>query len=127
MCRAWPHGRWYPTATVLGDVITLSGLNETGGTNTTVEIYTRGTGWTKQYVASWTPPLYPRMQLLPNGKVFYSFIPGRALCRESSIPQPPTFDKYRLDHSVGISEPVIRIRSVVAYTQFFKRKRRSLT
>ena len=68
------HGRWYPTATVLGDgrVMTFSGLNETGGTNTAVEIYTPGTGWSAQHVASWTPPLYPRMHLLPNGKIFYS-------------------------------------------------------
>ena len=41
------HGRWYPTTTTLGDgrVMTFSGLNETGGTNTAVEIYTVGAGW----------------------------------------------------------------------------------
>jgi Galactose oxidase-like, Early set domain/IPT/TIG domain len=68
------HGRWYPTVTTLGDgrVMTFSGSNETGGTNTAVEIYTPGTGWSTQYTANWTPPLYPRMHLLPNGKVFYS-------------------------------------------------------
>jgi galactose oxidase-like protein/glyoxal oxidase-like protein len=68
------HGRWYPTATTLGDgrVMVFSGLNETGGTNTSVEIYTVGTGWSAASTASWTPPLYPRMHLLPNGKVFYS-------------------------------------------------------
>src|SRR5215510_15970738 len=48
------HGRWYPTATVLGDgrVMTFSGLTETGGTNTAVEIYTPGSGWSPRYVAS---------------------------------------------------------------------------
>ena len=68
------HGRWYPTPTVLGDgrVMTFSGLLETGGTNTAVEIYTPGSGWSVEYPAGWTPPLYPRMHLLPNGKVFYS-------------------------------------------------------
>ena len=68
------HGRWYPTATVLGDgrVMTFSGLSETGATNTAVEIYTPGTGWSPQYTAGWTPPLYPRMHLLPNGNVIYS-------------------------------------------------------
>src|SRR5579864_1248052 len=68
------HGRWYPTVITLGDgrVMTFSGLNETGGTNTAVEIYTVGTGWSTQYIATWTPPLYPRMHVLPNGKVFYS-------------------------------------------------------
>jgi hypothetical protein len=68
------HGRWYPTATTLGDgrVMTFSGLAETGATSTTVEIYTPGTGWSQEFGAGWTPPLYPRMHLLPNGKVFYS-------------------------------------------------------
>ena len=68
------HGRWYPTPTVLGDgrVMTFSGLRETGGTNTSVEIYTPGSGWSPEYPAGWTPPLYPRMHLLPNGNVFYA-------------------------------------------------------
>ncbi len=68
------HGRWYPTVTTLGDgrVMTFSGADENGATNKAVEIYTAGTGWSAQFVAPWTPPLYPRMHLLPNGKVFYS-------------------------------------------------------
>lgn len=68
------HGRWYPTVVTLGDgrVMTFSGLNETGGTNTAVEFYTVGSGWSTQYFASWTPDLYPRLHLLPNGEVFYS-------------------------------------------------------
>src|SRR5207248_5251540 len=68
------HGRWYPTTTVLGDgrVLTFSGLDENGNTSTTVEIYTVGAGWSSAYAAGWTPPLYPRLHVLPNGKVFYS-------------------------------------------------------
>jgi hypothetical protein len=69
------HGRWYPTPTVLGDgsVMTFSGLNEsTGATNTAVEIYTVGSGWSQEYPAGWTPPLYPRMHLISDGRVFYS-------------------------------------------------------
>ena len=68
------HGRWYPTVTTLGDgrVMTFSGLTETGATNTTVEIYTPGSGWSPEYPAGWTPPLYPRMHLLTDGTVFYS-------------------------------------------------------
>src|SRR4029079_6394136 len=67
------HGRWYPTVTVLGDgrVMTFSGLTETGSTNTTVEFYTPGVGWSGEFPAGWTPPLYPRMHLLTNGKVAY--------------------------------------------------------
>ena len=68
------HGRWYPTVTTLGDgrVMTFSGLLETGGTNTTVEIYTMGSGWSQEYPAGWTPPLYPRMHLSRDGRVFYA-------------------------------------------------------
>src|SRR5216684_3305282 len=72
--QSMAHGRWYPTATTLSDgsLMIFPGLNETGGTNTAVEIYTVGSGWSQEYGASWTPPLYPRMHLLPNGTVFYS-------------------------------------------------------
>ena len=67
-------GRWYPNLTTLGDgsVMAFSGLNEVGGTNTSVEFYTIGAGWSQEYLAGWTPPTYPRMHLLPNGNVFYS-------------------------------------------------------
>jgi PKD repeat protein len=68
------HGRWYPTATVLGDgrVMSFSGLTETGSTNTAVEFYTAGSGWSGESAAGWTPPLYPRMHLLKDGRVLYS-------------------------------------------------------
>jgi uncharacterized protein YjdB len=68
------HGRWYPTGTVLGDgrVMVFSGLDENSNTNTQVEIFTEGTGWSSAVAAGWTPPLYPRQHLLPNGKVFIS-------------------------------------------------------
>jgi uncharacterized membrane protein len=69
------HGRWYPTLVTLGDgrVMIFSGLNETGGTNTAVEFYSVDTAsWSSPITASWTPDLYPRLHLLPNGKVLYS-------------------------------------------------------
>jgi hypothetical protein len=69
------HGRWYPTVLTLGDgrIMTFSGALETGaGTNTTVEFYTVGSGWSQPFTAPFTPDLYPRLHLLPNGKVFYS-------------------------------------------------------
>jgi len=68
-------GRWYATALTLGDgrIMAFSGLKLTGGTNNTVEIYGIGTGWSSPTPpASFVPPLYPRMMLLPNGKVFYT-------------------------------------------------------
>jgi hypothetical protein len=68
------HGRWYPTVLTLADgtIMTFSGLNETGTTNSAVEFYTEGSGWSTQYIAPFTPDLYPRLHLLPNGTVFYS-------------------------------------------------------
>src|SRR5580704_4418417 len=72
--QSMAHGRWYPTVLTLGDgrVMAFSGLNETGSTNTAVEFYTASSGWSQQYPASWTPPMYPRLHLLPNGTVFDS-------------------------------------------------------
>ena len=49
--------------------MTFSGLDENGNTNTSVEIYSVNSGWSSPVSASWTPPLYPRMHLLPNGKI----------------------------------------------------------
>jgi hypothetical protein len=68
------YARWYPTATVLpeGRVLVFSGLDANGITTATTEIYTVGAGWSAAVGAGWTPPLYPRMHVLPNGKLFYS-------------------------------------------------------
>lgn len=88
--QSMAHGRWYPTVTTLGDgrVMTFSGLTETGATNTSVEIYTAGSGWSQQFPSGWTPPLYPRMSLLPDGKVFYSGSgTSSALFDPSTIPR----------------------------------------
>jgi hypothetical protein len=70
-------GRWYGTATTLGDgrIMAFSGLSGAGGINNTVEIYdlrNAGAGWTAPIGAPFSPPLYPRMFLLPNGNVFYN-------------------------------------------------------
>jgi hypothetical protein len=71
------HGRWYPTILELNDgrAMTFSGLDEIGNTNQTVEIYTvdaSGTSKSQPLTSPWSPELYPRMHLLPDGKVFYS-------------------------------------------------------
>jgi hypothetical protein len=68
------NGRWYPTVTTLGDgrIMTFSGLDDAGDTNSTVEIYTVGSGWSAPIVSGWTPPLYPRMHLSTDGRVFYA-------------------------------------------------------
>jgi hypothetical protein len=65
-------GRWYPSQTPLNDggTITFGGLDEQGNTNSTAEIYDVGGGWSPPYPANFTPGWYPRLHLLPNGKVF---------------------------------------------------------
>ena len=60
--------RWYPTATGLGDGRVMA----FAGQESSVEIYQLSTGWNQVATPPWTPPLYPRMTLLPSGKVFYS-------------------------------------------------------
>ncbi|MFN2541703.1 MAG: galactose oxidase-like domain-containing protein [Chthoniobacterales bacterium] len=68
------HGRFYATVTALGDgtVMTFSGLTEVGESNNAVEIYGVKSGWSAEYLAPWSPPNYPRMHLLPSGKVLYT-------------------------------------------------------
>jgi hypothetical protein len=76
--QSMADGRWYATATTLGDgrVMAFSGILSAGGTNRTVEIYdlaTAGSGWTSPTTnAPFVPPLYPNMFLLPSGKVFFT-------------------------------------------------------
>jgi hypothetical protein len=74
------HGRWYATATELGDgrVMVDSGWDQTA-MNSTVEIFTLGAGWSPEYPMNWNhdgvpsvPPFYMHQHLLPDGRVFYS-------------------------------------------------------
>jgi hypothetical protein len=67
--------RWYPTTTTLadGEVLVLSGSEDTNYTNATIpEVTTNaGTGpWRELTTASLKLTLYPRAFLAPNGKVF---------------------------------------------------------
>jgi hypothetical protein len=80
------HGRWYPTATTLGtgQVMVFSGLDENGNTNTTVEIYTVGKGWSTPYQAPWTPPLYPSCTCC---RMAQFSIRGRPRVQRFSIPR----------------------------------------
>jgi hypothetical protein len=70
-------GRWYATATELGDgrIMAFSGRNETGGNARKIEIYdlrNASAGWSTASPFPPVPPLYPRQFLLPSGKVFYT-------------------------------------------------------
>jgi hypothetical protein len=81
------RGRWYPSNVALPDgrTATFSGWLENGGTNNAVELYTVPNGWSPQYFAPFTPPLYPWLHLLPNGRVFMS-----GASRTSQIFNPAT-------------------------------------
>ena len=68
------RGRWYPSNVALADgrTMTFSGWMETGGTNNAVELYSVPGGWSAEFMAPFTPPVYPRLHLLPDGRVFES-------------------------------------------------------
>jgi hypothetical protein len=64
-------GRWYPTNTTLanGDVLVVSGSNS-GGYNTLPQVYELASGtWRSLSGAVLSQPLYPRMLLVPDGRV----------------------------------------------------------
>ncbi len=67
-------GRWYPTATVLGngDVLVVSGsINNTAGVNKLPQVFQSKTNnWRSLTSAQLGQELYPMMLLAPNGKVF---------------------------------------------------------
>lgn len=69
-------GRWYPTLVTLGDgsVLTAAGLTEgfPWVTLRRIERYEPGTGWHVVDGAGRWLPLYPRLHLLPDGRVFYA-------------------------------------------------------
>jgi len=75
------HGRWYPTLVTLGDgrVLAASGLNEFGGQNNTIEVYSADTdSWQirpmPQLPAEAFPglPLYAHLFLLQDGRIFFT-------------------------------------------------------
>jgi Domain of unknown function (DUF1929) len=70
------HGRWYPTLITLGSgqVLALSGINEdpiNTDQDRDIEVF-NGNSWTVEGVLSYgTDSLYPRVHLLPDGRVFF--------------------------------------------------------
>ena len=73
--------RWYPTNTTLsnGDVLVLSGdMNGSGDVNTLPQRFLAGSRtWKDMTTARLALPLYPKMFLAPNGRLFYAG-PSRA-------------------------------------------------
>ncbi|WP_271078516.1 aldehyde oxidase family protein [Aurantiacibacter sp. MUD61] len=83
------HGRWYPTAVMLGDgrIAVFSGRREyqlgaSGRISDTVEILTPGSGSNNYSVttltdgatgsAKLTLPIYPGLHLAPDGRIYYT-------------------------------------------------------
>src|SRR4029077_9546148 len=88
-------GRWYGTATALGDgrIMGFSGVGSTGNINTSVEIYdlrNAGAGWTSPISPPFGPGLYPRMLLLTDGTVFFTGQGDRSPTSTSYIFNPGT-------------------------------------
>src|SRR3990172_2335801 len=70
------RGRWYPTLVALaaGRGLAVAGLTShfPWAFLRRIEVFDPGTGWSKLRHASRWMPLYPRLHLLPDGRVFYS-------------------------------------------------------
>jgi hypothetical protein len=67
------QGRWYPTNTTLpsGEVLTISGEDESGRTVSIPEVWD-GASWRQLTTASLALPNYPRTFVAPDGRVFYA-------------------------------------------------------
>ncbi|MEO8611280.1 MAG: galactose oxidase-like domain-containing protein [Chloroflexota bacterium] len=68
------EARWYPTTLTLGDgrLFTMGGSITPTANALIPEIYNTSSGtWSQIPTASMDVPLYPRIHLLPNGKVFF--------------------------------------------------------
>ncbi len=71
-------GRWYPTVTTLanGDVLSIAGRDESSTNNPYPEVWSAATNsWRVLTGAFLQQPYYPRMFLLPNGRVLYTGAP----------------------------------------------------
>ena len=68
------HGRWYPSVVTMPDgrQVIAAGLNENGVSYTTNEIFNPKTNTISQLPGARSFPLYPRLQLAENGKIFHS-------------------------------------------------------
>ncbi len=66
------RGRWYPTAVALADggVLVSFGADTNGNLNDTQQVWKDNT-W-RTIVNFNAPPLYPRMHVIPDGRVFMS-------------------------------------------------------
>jgi hypothetical protein len=100
--QSMQNGRWYATVTALGDgqLLTFSGLDQTGNVNSLIENYKIAFGWDPQSQSPWTPPLYPWLHLLPDGRLFYSGYTNNSrfydpVSKTWSVPPIPTI--YNLD------------------------------
>ena len=109
-------GRWYPTGTVLADgtVLAISGL-DVGSVNDSIDIYHPSTNsWTHSGNGFLRMPLYPRMTLLPNGKVFASganqntktYVPSTGAWKDVA---PTIFGRYR-DYGTSVLLPLTPAR-----------------
>jgi hypothetical protein len=88
-------GRWYPTLITLGNggVLAISGLNANAAMtdqNRSLEVFSSGSYWTVEGLLSYAlDTLYPRVHLLPDGRVFFvSPMNGQCMTWRSGTPTP---------------------------------------
>lgn len=73
-------GRWYPSTTTLpnGEVLVLSGQRDKKHRDTLPQVWQTDGSWRDLSTAQLSLPLYPRIHVVPDGKVFYSGPDGDA-------------------------------------------------
>lgn len=81
------NARFYASVVMLNDgrAMVFGGIDEDRVHNDNVEMYTIATGWGPELPAPWTPRLYPREHLLPNGDVYFSGVQA-----DSNVYHPST-------------------------------------
>jgi hypothetical protein len=79
------QGRWYPTATTLGDgSIVVTAGTDNFNVNVTVPELWDGTAWHRLTTAVRSFAYYPRLFLAPNGRLFYAGPGGGSLWLNTS-------------------------------------------
>jgi Domain of unknown function (DUF1929) len=117
------HGRWYPSATELGngDVFVISGIDGVGDLNTQPEIYHWRTRTWSRVPYQFTVPTYPHMLPTAGGRLFFTGVGFGGSAQRVGFLTPPTgawqavggLDTNRRDQGASFFLPYSQGRKVM--------------